>query len=71
MYKNLEAELVRASISPEEACEHLGICRKTYTQKMNGSTDWSLKELVSLREFINDRLRTDYSLDYLFERYGN
>lgn len=70
MYKNLEAELTRSGISQDEAAEHLGICLRTFKSKLDGTSDWYLRELIGLKDFINDRLGTDYSLDYLFERYG-
>ena len=67
MYKNLEAEIIRAGLSNNEMAEMLGITRSNFSQKLNKKVSWKLNEMVMIQTEINKRLAEDYTLDYLFQ----
>ena len=68
MYNNLNAELSRGSISLNEIAEDIGITRQAFINKKKGKTNWKLNEMVSIQEYINSKLNTNYTLDYLFQK---
>lgn len=63
MYKNLEAELKRIDKSQRDLAELLNLHISTISAKMNGHTDFALKECKKIKStwFLN------LTLDYLFE----
>ena len=67
MYKNLEAEIIRAGLSNNEMAEMLGITRSNFSQKLNKKVSWKLNEMLMIQTEINKRLAEDYTLDYLFQ----
>lgn len=66
MYKNLEAEMTRASMTGKEMSKKIDITESTFSQKLNGNSLWRLKEMLGIQKEINTRLGTSYTLDYLF-----
>ena len=68
MYKNLQAELKRAGITETEMCHILGLSRVTFSKRMNVPDGWTLREMDFIRKTLNEKLGTNYSLDYLFEK---
>lgn len=67
MYKNLEAEMTRASLSGRELSKKININAATFSKKMTGKALWKLKEMLSIQKEINLRLGSSYTLDYLFK----
>lgn len=68
MYNNLNAELSRGNISLNEIAEDIGITRQAFINKKKGKNNWKLNEMVSIQEYINSKLNTNYTLDYLFQK---
>lgn len=68
MYKNLNAEISRADISIVELCEDIGITRQAFINKRKDKNEWKLNEMIKIQDYINTKLNTNYSLDYLFQR---
>lgn len=66
MFRNLEAEIIRAGISKGAIAEELKICTKSLYNRLNGATDWTIPEMKKLQAMINVSLQTNYTLDYLF-----
>jgi len=64
MMENLRTCLERKMISNQAVCELLGISAKTLYNKLNGATEFTLGEALS----IHDNLLPEYSLRYLFAR---
>lgn len=69
MYPNLEAELSRYHISPEDVLGALGISKKTLNNKRAGRTDWTYKEVLAIRQLFPDN--ANISIEYLFETEGD
>lgn len=68
MYKNLLAEMSRAKIKSTEMANILGITLQAFIMKKRGKNDWKLKQMVVIQEQINQKLNTNYTLDYLFKK---
>lgn len=68
MYKNLVAEMSRAGIKSTEMSNILGITLQSFILKKQGKNEWKLKQMVVMQEQINQKLNTNYTLDYLFKR---
>ncbi len=68
MYNNLSAEISRANISITELVEDIGITRQAFNNKRKNITKWKLNEMLKIQAYINSKLDTNYSLDYLFKR---
>ena len=67
MFRNLEAEIIRAGITKEKISQELGLSNKTLYNRLNGSTDWSMEEMKKIQAIINIHLQQEYTLDYLFK----
>lgn len=63
MYKNLEAELKRIDKSYKDLAKLLNLHVSTISAKMNGHTDFLLRECRNIKIFWFPNL----TLDYLFE----
>lgn len=63
MYPNLRAEMARNKITASELAEKLGITISTMSMKLNGKSDFSLKEALKIRAILG----TDMPTEVLFE----
>ena len=68
MYKNLLAKMSRAGITSTEMSNILGITLQAFIYKKQGKSEWKLKQMVVIQEQINQKLNTNYTLDYLFKK---
>ena len=66
MYKNLQAELLRAGISNKEMAQMIGKTEGSFSLKIHGKAFWRLSEMTTVQNEINKKLGSDYTLDYLF-----
>lgn len=62
MYKNLRREMRRKAIYQKDLARILGISEVAVNYKMNGKTNFSMKDA----EIIRDTLFPHCSIDYLF-----
>lgn len=63
MYRNLEAEMARHSITKKAMAEVLGVKRyPTLVDKLNGKTPLKIEEAMKIRDTFFPR----HTLDYLF-----
>lgn len=63
MYPNLRAEMARKKITASELAEKLGITISTMSIKLNGKSDFTLKEALKIRAI----LEADMPIEVLFE----
>lgn len=68
MYRNLSAEISRSNISITELAEDIGITRQAFINKKKDKSKWKLNEMVKIQDYINSKLDTNYTLDYLFQK---
>lgn len=63
MYPNLEAELKRKNISTRMLEMMLGLSNKSIHNKLSGSTEFTLPEVMILMELL-----PEFKLSYLFAK---
>ena len=63
MFRNLEAEMTRASINSEVIAETIGKSYNTTRSKISGKKPFTLDEAAAIKK----KLFPGFSLDYLFE----
>lgn len=67
LYPNLVAELARNGITVTALAEELGMTRANLYKKLDGSTNFMLKDLTAIQKILYEAdSNGDYSLDYLF-----
>lgn len=62
-FNNLRTELFKRGISYKNLAELLEVKESTVSNKMNSKTEWTRKEMFTIKKQIFPNL----SLDYLFE----
>lgn len=62
MFKNLKAEMARSGKTNEDLAKVTGIDKASISNKMNGKTEWTRREMYS----IKTELFPECSIDYLF-----
>ena len=67
-YSNLNAEISRANIDVNQIVSIAKITRPTFIKRKKGISDWKLSEMLLIQRYINEKLNTNYTLDYLFKR---
>ena len=63
---NYKAELVRANITEEEVVEKVGITRQAFYNKKTEKTKFTGEEMRKIKNLINEKLNTNYTIEYLF-----
>lgn len=63
MFPNLRAEMARKDISQKALSELIGISRDSFKNKLNGTTEFRLDEMLAIQERLGE-----YSLEYLFKK---
>lgn len=64
MYANLAQELRRKSISQSAVARMLNCTERTLTNKLNGTTEFSFDEAITIWK----NLLPEFTLDYLFDK---
>ena len=66
MYKNLEAEIVRAGQTKRNLAKFLGITEQGFYYKLSGKSDFTLTEVLKIKnEFLGLKKMT---IEELFEK---
>lgn len=63
MYGNLCIELRKKNIAQKAVSELIGCTERTMTNKLNGTTDFTISEAF----LIHKNLLPEFSMDYIFE----
>ncbi|HCT91668.1 MAG TPA: transcriptional regulator [Lachnospiraceae bacterium] len=56
MYSFLRGEMVKAHISVPMLAKQIGVSEKTIRNKLNGETDFTWPEAVTIRRIVNPNL---------------
>lgn len=64
MFENLIAELKKKGITNKAVSTLIGCTEKTLQNKLNGVTEFTLSEVLS----INENLLPEFTLQYLFRK---
>jgi transcriptional regulator with XRE-family HTH domain len=62
MFINLKIEMMKRGVTVKDLSERIGISSKTYSNKMNGTSEFTRKEMYTIR----DLFFPDKSIEYLF-----
>ena len=68
IFYNLEAELLRAKLTKTELAAKINISSGSMSSKFNGKTEFTLNEMLQIREILESYTGRELKLDYLFER---
>ena len=63
MFKNLKQVMALKSMSNNDLAEFLELTRKTVDNKISGTTEWTLSEILRVKKF----LFPEYDVDWLFQ----
>lgn len=66
MYFHLSDLMRRASLTQRVLSNEIGITEVQFSKKLNGKFDWNVKEMLKIQEILNSKLKTEYTLDYIF-----
>jgi len=67
MFINLKIEMLKKGVTVKVLSEKIGVSCKTYSNKMNGSSEFTRKEMYTIR----DEIFPDKSIEYLFTMNSN
>ena len=68
IFYNLEAELLRAKLTKAELAAMIGISVGSMSSKFTGKTEFTLNEIVLIKERLEALNGQPYTIDKLFER---
>ena len=66
-FENLRVEMARANISFLALANIIGIGLSTIYSKKSGALDWTLSEMLSIQNVLQEKTGLDLTLDYLFK----
>lgn len=67
MYKNLIRIISEKGVSNKQLAMVLGVSEKTLWNKLNGKTEFSLRDA----KLISDTICPEYKMDYVFKSFDN
>lgn len=65
-FSNLEAEIKRAGLNVETFAKEVRLEKCTLYNRLNGSTKWTLGDMLSVQKYLNEKNSDHLTLDYLF-----
>lgn len=63
---NVKVEMTRAGINVSTVAEKMGMSPQALYQKLNGKTEFTLKDIKLMRSILVKKLGENLTLDYLF-----
>ena len=66
-FENLRVEMARANISFPVLANIIGIGLSTIYSKKSGVLDWTLSEMLSIQNVLQEKTGLELTLDYLFK----
>lgn len=67
-FLNLKMEFRKLYMSVEQVAQKTGFVTMSLYNKLNGKTEFTLDEMLILRDFINSHYKKQLTLDYLFKK---
>lgn len=62
LFPNLKAEIARKAIKEKDIAKKIGLSAKTFSSRMTGRSDFTLREMMAIKKHFFP----DLSLEYLF-----
>ena len=67
MFTNLRVEMLKAHIDVSDLSKELGLTTASVYLKINGKSQWTLKQMKITKEYLESKLKTKLDLEYLFK----
>lgn len=68
MYNNLRKEMIEANMNILELSSEIGICYNSFRSKIRDKTEWKINEMVQIQKILNEKNKTNNTIDYLFTK---
>ena len=65
-FKNIRKAMVDADMNVKQVATEIGISSQAFYQKLNGKTKFSLRDMLSIRDTLNNHSNEKFTLEYLF-----
>lgn len=66
LYPNLSSEMSRFNITPDDLATVLGVHSVNVRARLRGSSNLTFGDACKIRDYINEKYGTNYTVDYLF-----
>ena len=67
MFTNLKVEMLKANIDVNDLSKKLDLTPASVYQKINGKSQWTLKQMEITKQFLESKLNKPLNLEYLFK----
>lgn len=67
MFINLKVEMLKAKIDINDLSKELELTPAAVYSKINGKSQWTLKQMVITKKYLESKLNKPLDLDYLFK----
>lgn len=65
-FKNVRKAMVEADMNVKQVATEIGISKQAFYNKLNGKTKFSLGDMLSIRDTLNNHSNEKFTLEYLF-----
>ena len=65
-FKNVRKAMVEAEMNVKQVATEIGISKQAFYKKLNGKTKFSLSDMLSIRDTLNNHSNEKFTLEYLF-----
>ena len=67
MFTNLKVEMLKAKIDINDLSKELQLTPASIYLKINGKSQWTLKQMEITKQFLESKLNKTLNLEYLFK----
>lgn len=67
MFTNLKVEMLKAHIDINDLSKELELTPASVYLKINGKSQWTLKQMQITKQFLESKLNKTLNLEYLFK----
>lgn len=67
MFTNLKVEMLKANVDANDLSKELGLTTASVYLKINGKSQWTLKQMEITKQFLESKLNKTLNLEYLFK----
>lgn len=66
LFLNVRAEMVKAGINVSTLAKEMGITAQALYKKFNGTSEFSLKDTIAIRDILSKYTNEKLDIEYLF-----
>ena len=67
MFTNLKVEMLKANIDVNDLSRELELTPASVYLKINGKSQWTLKQMKIIKQYLESKLNKTLNLEYLFK----